>query len=173
MLPPAIASASPIRIPRPEDLRAPSVSGGWSFIAFSSFLAEPILGDFAVLERFGLGGVQAPPAAAKVSRGFWPGRKLEGESACKESPGHHSAALQDELGFRLEKIGADLEHPLRRGQADWGTPCAAQCSHELRVGDRIGGREVHRALDFLVVDQPEDRSEEVLEVNPRDILSAV
>src|SRR5215471_19278356 len=103
MLPPAIASASPIRIPRPEDLRAPSVSGGWSFIAFSSFLAEPILGDFAVLEGFGLGGVQAPPAAANVPRGLGPRWKLKGEAACQQSARHDPSALQDELGFGLEK----------------------------------------------------------------------
>src|SRR5438552_3689355 len=58
------------------------------------------------------GGAHHLPLVTQVPRGGVPRRKLELESVFEESPGHHSATLENELGLRAHEDCADLQHPL-------------------------------------------------------------
>ena len=102
-----------------------------------------------------------------------PLRVFERETVLEQSRRNHATALQNQLGFRAHEDGANLEHPLVRRQAERDAARLAEHPHELRVRQGIWRRDVHGAVDVVAIDQPPNRRDEVLVVNPRHELPAV
>src|SRR6185436_11017435 len=110
--------------------------------------------------------------AAKLLRRLGPVRILERESRLEEARRDYPAALQNELRLGSHEERSQLEHPLRRREADRGSPGPAQDGHELTVGKRVWRRHVDGTVE-VALDQEIDGTGEVISMDPGDVLTAV
>jgi len=91
----------------------------------------------------------------------------------EQPAGHHSSALQDQLGLGLQKHRSDREHPRGRRQPDARAPRVAQRAHERRIWKRVWRGDIDDAVDLRVVDQPPYRGQKIFVMDPRDELPAI
>src|SRR5262245_7401603 len=159
---------------QPEKNKAKAVS--WSRGRPSATTASRRLGlcaDTGFRSAFRPAPALRPPSGTEVSRGVRPVREPECEPAAQEAAGNDPTALQEKLGLGPHEDGADLEHPAARRQPDGYSPRPPQRGHEVAVRKGVGRRQVHRAGHLAPVQEPVDRANEVLVVDPGDVLLAV
>src|SRR5258707_8025968 len=118
-------------------------------------------------------GAASPPARTQVSRGFGPGGELKNEALVQQAARNHPTALEDEFGLGAEDVRADLQHPFGRRQADGCTPCLTKDAHELGVRQWVGRGEIHGAVKLLALDKPVNGTDEIVTMNPGDILASI
>src|SRR6266581_6912683 len=106
------------------------------------------------------------PALHQVSRGRVPVRELKAETGFQQPPGNDSPALEDELAFGAQDESADLQHPVRGRQPDWGSKRMAHGGHEFAIGQRVGRGNVDGAIEIRMRDEEIDRLREVGVVDP-------
>ena len=88
-----------------------------------------------------------------------------------ESRRHGALAREEHLVTHA--AGAVTQEEGRRRQRSRAAQHAAERLGELAVGDRLGSGEVDHAFEFLVVEGPLERGEQVVEGDPRPVLVAV
>ena len=102
-----------------------------------------------------------------------PGWEVEGEAGFQEPAGDDTAAFQYKLGLGAHCQGTEFQHPLGGGQPDTGSGNLAKHGHEFLVRERVGSGEVYGPVHFRMVDEVADGADEVLFVDPGDVLAAV
>src|SRR5262245_14777184 len=110
---------------------------------------------------------------AQIECGISPIRVFECETILEQSCGNNPTALEDEFGLRTHENGTDLEHPSLCREAEPDATRLTKYLHELRVRKGIRRRDVHGSVDVIALDQPSNRRDEVLIVNPRHELPSV
>src|ERR1051325_8809713 len=113
------------------------------------------------------------PPVAEVRCGVLPAGKLEREPAFEQSLRDDTTALQNEFGFTPHECRTNLEHPVSGRQTERHTVRFSKRPHELRIGQWVRRCEVHGAVDVALLDQPPNRRDEILVVNPRHELTTV
>src|SRR5689334_1969735 len=113
------------------------------------------------------------PLFTEIACGISPSRKAEFKTVLDQSRWDDATTLQNEFCFRAQENGADLQHPLAGRESERNTGSLAKDLHELRIRQRIRGRDVDDARDFLVIDQPAGGCDEILVVDPRHELPPI
>ena len=117
--------------------------------------------------------IQLRALTAQILRRLRPLRKLEREPVLEESCRNDAAALQNEFGLRAHECAPISSiHPFA-GSPN-GNPAA---SRSIRMNSAFGNGlrrgDVDDAVDVVALDQPADRRDEVVVVDPRHELPAV
>src|SRR5687767_5566870 len=115
----------------------------------------------------------APPPLTQLLRRRRPIGILKLKTFAQQLARHHSATLEDQFSFSADHPRPNLQHPFSGRETDPNSPRLPQHAHELRIRKRLGRRQVHGAIDIVMLEQPVNRANEILLVNPRDILPAI
>ena len=114
-----------------------------------------------------------PPAAIEVAGRIAPQRILEDEAVLEKPARNNATALQNEFRLGPHEDGACFEHQPRGRQAERLPAAWRKTRMNSAFGKGFGDGDIHHAVNVVMGDQPAHGRDEILVVDPRDVLPAI
>lgn len=110
---------------------------------------------------------------AQLACGIGPVGEFKSKPGVEKPAWYDPATFENQFRLCPHQKRADFNHPPSCGQSESHTAGSSQMPHELCVRQGVRRRQIHSTVELLAIDQPVDGVDEILLVNPRDILTSV